>query len=93
MAPSKRCSTRRWPASQRLNGSLSWASRVSSVGVAQPVAQRHRRREAAQQRRHRLAGDALEGEAGAGLVEHQHALWRRLVAATLQAQRQRLAGA
>ena len=65
------------------------------VGVGQGLDQDHRRREAAQQRGHRLGIDVDESEEVLGLVEHQHAFVlfhacgrRGLV---LQLQRQRAA--
>ncbi len=67
------------------------AQQHQQIGIAQLVAQDHRRRKAAQQRRHRLAVDVDEGVAAARSVEHQHALEARLADLAMQAQRQRLA--
>ena len=53
-----------WPASQRLNGSLSWATRKASRsrGCARQL---HRGREAAQQRRHRPRGQRRRSRSAA----------------------------
>ena len=85
------CINRRWPASQRLKASLSCISSTRRSASAQRVVELHRRREAAQQRRHRLFVDVDEREAVAHVRQHQHA--RRAAGHRLALQPQRQRGA
>ena len=62
-----------WPASQRMNASASCAISKRQIAVVGAGVELHRRREAAQQRRHRLAAGTRKVKRCVGLAQLQDA--------------------